>query len=422
MQKAMHTIAGKLKRFAIDAILHRMLSLPILESYVVFWGRLVRRIRKPFVIAVTGSVGKSTTTAMIATVLADPRAQRIVGRVGNSVGNMNDDIGVAATLLRFGKPYELPWAYWRRPMVFFAIAARGLRALLGRYPDVMVLEVGLGPTACFDRIVTLARPDIAVVTTIGAAHLAQLKTIDGVVREKGKLVAAVPYSGLVVIGDDHDFVGAIEAMARAPVAKASGRGIELSRRLTKTVCEYLGVPEEIIDSGLRDFRNLDGRLNLLHLGAITVIDDSYNATTLSMRLGLDTLAQTAKPGQRRVAILGHMAALGEESVRYHEEVGSYARNCADVVIGVGDLARHYGADHWFEDSAACATELDRLVYDGDCVFVKGSFAAKMGCVVQGLRELSARQHRSNSGPQVERDEPALQVNDAKAAPTLIDEM
>jgi len=152
----------------------------------------------------------------------------------------------------------------------------------------------------------------------------------------------------------------------------------------------------VLDDGFQ-YLPLKGRLNLLQIGDITVIDDSYNATTLSMQLGLDTLSQTAKPGQRRVAILGHMAALGDESVRYHSEIGNHARRCADVLIGVGDLARHYGPDHWFEDSKLCANALDTLVHGGDCVFVKGSFAAKMGCVVQGLRDLAVEE-RGNGRP------------------------
>jgi UDP-N-acetylmuramoyl-tripeptide--D-alanyl-D-alanine ligase len=334
---------------------------------------------------------------MIAAVLSDSRAAAIVGRVGNSVDNMNDDIGVAATLLRFEEPYVLPWSYWRRPIVFLAIPARAMRAVVGDYPKVMVLEIGIGPTASFERILTIARPSVAVVTTIGPAHLELTKSIDGVVREKGELVRAVPSSGLVVIGEGHDYVAQLETMARAPVIKASGRGIELSRRITAVVCAHLGIPNVVVESVLCNFRNLEGRLNLLQIGDITVIDDSYNATTLSMQLGLDTLSQTAKPGQRRVAILGHMAALGDESVRYHSEIGNHARRCADVLIGVGDLARHYGPDHWFEDSKLCANALDTLVHGGDCVFVKGSFAAKMGCVVQGLRDLAVEE-RGNGRP------------------------
>jgi UDP-N-acetylmuramoyl-tripeptide--D-alanyl-D-alanine ligase len=89
-----------------------------------------------------------------------------------------------------------------------------------------------------------------------------------------------------------------------------------------------------------DFAQPEGRLNQLCLEGLTVIDDSYNVNPLSMKLGLDTLAETAHAGSRRVAVLGYVAELGDECVRYHCEIGTYARKAADVVIGVGELSRH----------------------------------------------------------------------------------
>jgi len=388
VEAASRTIRVSVKRFVVDAIIEPLLPLRVLESYVVFWARLVFRARKPLVVGITGSVGKSTTTAMIAHVLSDARAKAVVGAVGNTVSNMNDDLGVAATLLRFTEPYVLPWSRWRRPFVFLTIAMRALRALSGRYPKVLVLEFGIGPTASFERMVATAPPTIAAVTRIGAAHLALMSSVEGVVREKGKLVAAVPSTGLVVLGDDHEHVAAFEKMALAPVVKASGRGIELSRSIASIVCNHLGVPENVVAAALGDFPGLEGRLKVVQLGDVTLIDDSYNATPMSMQLGLDTLAKAARPGQRRVAILGQMAGLGDDGPRYHHEIGEHARRCADVVIGVDDLGRHYRPDAWFENSRRCAQMLDTLILDGDCVFVKGSFPAKMGYVVDALRERS----------------------------------
>ena len=389
MEATSRTIPAAVKRFVVDTVIEPLLPLRILESYVIFWARLVFRTRKPLVVGVTGSVGKSTTTAMIAHVLSDARAEAVVGPVASTVSNMNDDLGVAATVLRFREPYVLPWRRWRRPFVFLTIPVRALRALVGRYPKVLVLEFGIGPTASFERMVATAPPTIAVVTRIGAAHLALMNTIQGVVREKGKLVAAVPPTGLIVLGDDHEHVVAFENMARAPVVKASGRGIELSRKIAFIVSKHLDVPENVVIPALRDFRGLEGRLNIVQLGDVTLIDDSYNATPMSMQFGLDTLAKVARPGQRKVAILGQMAGLGDDSPRYHEEIGEHARRCADVVIGVDDLGRHYRPDAWFENSRRCAQMLDTLILDEDCVFVKGSFAAKMGYVVNGLHDRAA---------------------------------
>lgn len=377
----------KAKRLVVDAVLEPAISLRRLESWFVFWGRVVYRIRKPTVIGVTGSVGKSTTTAMIATVLEHPDAARVVGPSARTIDNMNDDVGVAATLLRFGDA-ELPWPYHRRLALFARVALRAIRLLVARYPKVMVLEIGVGATADFGRIVSIARPDVAVVTRIGAAHLEKLGSVEGVVEEKGTLVRAVPAGGLIVLGQEHDYVRHFEQMARTRVVKVPGRGIEMSRNVAREVCRHLGIPQETTESALRDFKSPEGRLNRLEFSAMTIIDDTYNANPLSMQLGLDTLAQSASPGRRRVAILGHMSELGDEAARHHQEVGAYARTRADVVIGVGDLSRHYAPDRWFATSDECASHIANVLRFGDCLLVKGSASARMQPIVSRLRAVA----------------------------------
>lgn len=383
-------LVSKAKRFVVDVVVEPLIPLRMLESYLVFWARFVFRIRKPFVIGVTGSVGKSTTTAMIAAVLSDARAEQLVGRVGHTSDNMNDDLGLSATLLRFEKFYVLPWRYSRRFGVLLLMPFRALRVAMSRYPKVMVLEFGVGSTANFRRLVTIAPPNVSVVTRIGAAHLEKLKTIEGVLQEKGELVRAVAPTGLVVLGQDHDYVSQLELMARAPVIKVSGQGTELSRNATRAVCRHMGIPDEVVSSVLSDFKSPKGRLNRMDFVKMTVIDDSYNANPMSMHLALDTLAESARPEQRRVAVLGYMAELGEEGPGYHREVGAHARARADMVVGVGDRSRLYEPDHWFEGADACAQGIVNLLGDDDCVLVKGSFSAQMERVVDALREIGER--------------------------------
>jgi UDP-N-acetylmuramoyl-tripeptide--D-alanyl-D-alanine ligase len=130
-------------------------------------------------------------------------------------------------------------------------------------------------------------------------------------------------------------------------------------------------------------------LTELRLGGLTIIDDSYNANPLSMRFGLDTLAETAVPPQRRIAFLGSMGELGAEAMRYHQQIGAYAHEKADVVIGVGELARYYDPDQWFADSNECAQQVRGLVVPGDCVLVKGSRFVHMDAIVERLRSVSS---------------------------------
>jgi UDP-N-acetylmuramoyl-tripeptide--D-alanyl-D-alanine ligase len=390
----MKKVVSKLKRFVVDGIVEPLLPLRRLESHVVFFGTLMRRIHKPFLIAVTGSVGKSTTTSMLAWVLTAP-GTRFEGNVDCTRENMNDDLGVAATLLRYQEFLVLPWPYWQRLAMLFTLPLRALRVALSRYPKLFVLEFGVGATADFARLVRIAPPDIGVVTRIGPAHLEKLKNVEGVVKEKGKLVAAVPGGGLVVLGE-HEHVGRLEQMTRARVIKVGGQGLELSRNVVRVVCKELKIPESVVADRLAQFELPERRLNHIVFPGLVVIDDTYNANPLSMRLGIDTLGATSKPGQRRVAILGYMGELGDDAPRYHQEIGRYARERVDLLIGVGDLAKHYSPDYWAGTSDSCADQIETIVAANDCVLVKGSFSSQMERVVARLCRIGERHARTSS--------------------------
>ena len=381
-----------------DVILGKLLPNRVIAPYLSFWARLVVWVRKPFIIGITGSVGKTTTTAMITAVLTHPDVYPFVGLVGFASKNMNDDVGLPLTLLRYeGWVTDNPRSRW---MMLATVPFRALRlATWSHYPKTLVLEFGTHWAGHLKRLARLAPPDVAVVTTIGPAHLERLKTLEGVVAEKSAVVRAVSPSGLVILGKGHDYVAELEQVARAPVTKVTGRGIEQLQNITRAVCRHLGIPEEIVDSALKDFKAPSGRLNLLKFDGIgmMVIDDSYNANPLSMKLGLDTLAENARPGQRRVAVLGGMGELGEESLRYHDDIGAYTRSRADVVIGVGELAKYYNPDFWFDSSNTCVDQIENLLRSDDCLLVKGSNSVRMKRVVEKLREIAENHMATVSG-------------------------
>jgi|SoiMethySBSTD1v2_1073268.scaffolds.fasta_scaffold01409_19 UDP-N-acetylmuramoyl-tripeptide--D-alanyl-D-alanine ligase len=353
--------------------------------YCSFCARLVLRIRKPLIVAVTGSAGKTTTVHMIAAVLEHPAARQTLGVVAHSVRNMNDDTGLPLTVLRYER-----WIGWHNLWTVPLLLPRALwLAFFAPYPRVLVLEYGAHSGGHLHRLVEVAPPNIGVVTTIGPAHLDTLKTLQGVVHEKSAVVHAVPVSGLIVLGSDHDYVADLEARAKGQVVKLPGRGVALARDIARVVALHLGVPKQGIEAALADFRPVRNRLTELRLGGLTIIDDSYNANPLSMRFGLDTLAETALPPQRRIAFLGSMGELGAEAMRYHQQIGAYAHEKADVVIGVGELARYYDPDQWFADSNECAQQVRGLVVPGDCVLVKGSRFVHMDAIVERLRSVAS---------------------------------
>jgi UDP-N-acetylmuramoyl-tripeptide--D-alanyl-D-alanine ligase len=354
--------------------------------YLYPFAWLVLRSRRPFIIGVTGSAGKTTTTLLIGDVLKHEDARAIVGTAACTVGSLNDSGGLPATVLGYDQWFSGRLEARLREYLRLPLKALKL-ATTGRYPDVLVLEYGAGGTSDIARLAKLAPPDIAIVTTIGPAHLKHFKTLDAIVLEKGKLVQAVPPSGLVVLGEDHDHVGRLEALARAPVVKLSGSGLELSAAIARTVARQLEVPDKVVDEVLENFEPPDRRQTLWRFDHLTVMDDSFNANPLSMKLGLETLGAMSVPGNRRLAILGAMGELGEEASRYHREIGELARRHADLLVGVGELSKFYGPDRFYPTSRACAEDIGNLVEAEDCILVKGSNAVRMEPIVRKLKTI-----------------------------------
>lgn len=354
----------------------------VVTPYLLLLARLVLLARRPFIIGVTGTVGKTTTTNAIGSLLSHPSARAVVGTVRQARNNMNNFRGLPLTVLCLDD--HLPVDLKQRLRALARLPARALRlAISADYPRVLVLEMGTLGKGHLRRLTRVARPDIGIVTTVGAAHLDSLGNLEGVAEEKAAVVRATRSSGLVVLGTGHPHLSQLRAGARAPVVEVEGRGVALADEIARMVGRHFGMREEAIGAALAAVERPAGRLNRIPLATLTVIDDSYNANPMSMKLGLDTLAETPGAG-RRLAVLGAMAELGAERVLYHRELGRYARERCDVLIGVGDAARDYDPDHWFSDSDACASEIHHLVRSGDCLIVKGSASARMSKVVEAL--------------------------------------
>jgi UDP-N-acetylmuramoyl-tripeptide--D-alanyl-D-alanine ligase len=354
-----------------------------LLPYLSFWTNIVLKRKRPLIIGVTGTAGKTTVTKMIGHVLMQRTARPYVGIAGTTPGNLNGDYGVRLSILR-KKKYPHNWA--RRLFVFAPLPLEALwKAFSPSYPRVLVLEYGTYEAGHIHDLVKFAPADIAVVTNIGPAHLERHKTVEGVYIEKRALVLGVPPDGLVVLGEGHDFVTKLQSDSKAPVVTVDGRGVTLAQNITRVVCRHLGLPDSIIEDGLKSFRPPEGRLNKFEARGILVIDDAFNANPLSMKLGLDMLALEIPKGGRRIALLGVMRELGDQSAIYHNEIGKYARERSDFVVGVGEGAQDYVPHRWFATSAECALELNSLVQPGDVVLVKGSHFSNMGVVVKAMR-------------------------------------
>jgi UDP-N-acetylmuramoyl-tripeptide--D-alanyl-D-alanine ligase len=356
------------------------------RAYLAVWARLVLRVRKPAIVGVTGTVGKTTTKEVLAAVLSHPDARPVVGLVYKSPFNLNDNLGLPLAVLRYPD-----WQQSTAQLLWWLCLApfRALKlAFFVRYADVLVLEYALSPDSDFSRLVRLAPPHVAIVTAVGPAHLDTFGTVSRIAQEKGLLVRAVPPSGLVVLGSENPFLSEMAAMTNARVITVTGAGRELSNNIAHIVGPLYGIPKETIESALRDRPAVTRRLKFHELGPVTLIDDTINANPLSMRLALATLSERAAPTQRKVAVLGFMAELGQGSAAYHREIGAFARTRADVVVAVGPPAADYAGDHWFDSAHACGEGLRRILQPGDLVLVKGSASAKMDVVTSALKRLA----------------------------------
>jgi UDP-N-acetylmuramoyl-tripeptide--D-alanyl-D-alanine ligase len=350
-------------------------------------GTLARAWRRALgaqVVAVTGSVGKTSTKELIAAMLAPSR------RVVASRANFNTDIGM---------PLEI------------------LAAPAGT--EVLVLEAGMRGFGEIATLTAICEPDVGVITTIAAVHLEQVGSLEGVARAKAELLVGMRDGGTAVIPAGEPLLepwlrpeldtvtfgpGGDVDWAAEPGGEILARGERVAIELPFTAAHQrrnalaavaaaraVGVtpdgPVEVVFGA--------GRGERIELaGGITVFDDCYNASPLSMRAALDDLA-TQDPARRRVAVFGDMLELGAEEHALHREIGAEARRTGvDVLVTVGPRAAAMaeafaGEAHAAPDAAAGAELAAELVRPGDLVLVKGSNGVGLSVVAPRLRERAA---------------------------------
>ncbi|EGO61982.1 UDP-N-acetylmuramoyl-tripeptide--D-alanyl-D-alanine ligase [Acetonema longum] len=339
------------------------------------------------VIAVTGSNGKTTTKDMISAVLS------VRFNVLKTEANYNNEIGLPLTLLRLQPEHE-----------------------------AVVVEMGMRGMEQIRALAQIALPNVAVITNVGETHIELLGSIENIAKAKAELVQAVAARGLVVLNGDDDRVAKMRDLTEARViyyglkpkagvkaenirTAASGvtfdsltdgrkECIELptygvhnvyNALAAIAVGQSMGMTPEEIRQGLKNFTPSAMRLHIEKMGLYTVINDSYNASPLSMKAAINVLGDIA--AGRAVAVLGDMLELGAHSAEAHRQIGLYlAEKQIKAVIGVGDQIQHTvraAKESGVPETVFCqnhqqATDaLGRLLMPGDTVLLKGSRSMKM---------------------------------------------
>jgi UDP-N-acetylmuramoyl-tripeptide--D-alanyl-D-alanine ligase len=348
----------------------------VAEGPLAAMGALAREWRRALgadVIAVTGSVGKTSTKELITALLAPAR------RVVASRANFNTDIGM---------PPEI----------------------LGADPgtEVLVLEAAMRGFGEIATLAAICEPDVGVITNIAPVHLEQVGSLEGVARAKAELLPGVktaivpageallePYlEGLSVVrfGDGGD----VRLDGDVVVAHGERLDLELPFHARHQRVNALAAVAAALAVGVRPSGRVEapvgplrGERISLPSGAL-VINDCYNASPLSVRAALDELAAQT-PAGRRVAVLGDMLELGAAEVELHREVGAAAEAAGvDVLVAVGPRAAAMldtfdGESYAVADASEAAALAGELVGPGDVLLVKGSRGVGLEVVADALQ-------------------------------------
>ncbi len=347
------------------------------------------------VVGITGSVGKTSTKEMIASVISQKY------NVHKTAGNFNNEIGL--------------------PLTVFGIRSEH---------EVAILEMGISDFNEMHRLSTVANPDICVITNVGLCHLENLGDRDGVLKAKTECFDHMRDGGLAVLNGDDDklctkknvngrdavFYGlesanqiyatevenlgfeGMEALVHTPVGefKANitipGEHNVYNALAATAVGLELGLSLEEIQKGIEEAKTIAGRTNLVKANGMNVIDDCYNANPVSMEAALDVLSHAKG---RTIAVLGDMGELGENEKELHFGVGKcVAEKHIHTLFCAGTLAAEYKAGveavgtecevYHFENRDDMITALLDYVEAGDNILIKASHFMDFPKVVEAL--------------------------------------
>ncbi len=347
------------------------------------------------VVGITGSVGKTSTKEMVASVLSQKY------RVLKTAGNFNNEIGLPLTVFNIREEHE-----------------------------IAVLEMGISDFGEMTRLAKVARPDICIFTNIGYSHLEQLKSRDGILKAKTEMLQFMNPQGRILFnGDDdklntytpengiHPVYFGLGENCQFHAGKVENKGLHgttvefvtpkaqfsahisipgshmVLNALAGTAAGFmLGLTAEEIKAGIEALVPLDGRNHLIETQKFTIIDDCYNANPGSMKASLDVLAQA---DTRTVAVLGDMGELGTGSKEMHHQVGQYAAKCGiQLIVCIGDMAKEIadGAAKspsvlHYDTKADFFADMKTILKPGDTILVKASHMMGFSEIVEKLQDL-----------------------------------
>ncbi|OPJ63239.1 UDP-N-acetylmuramoyl-tripeptide--D-alanyl-D-alanine ligase [Clostridium oryzae] len=350
------------------------------------------------VIGVTGSTGKTTTKDLIAAALSKKY------KVFKTKGNFNNEIGLPLMVFSLDESY-----------------------------DVAVLEMGMSNLGEIHRLADIAAPNIAVITNIGVSHLENLHTRENILKAKLEITDFFQDDNTLIVNGENDLLHSYETesfkLRKIGLSESYNYGAEnilletdrveynlieenshfreriivpmpgkhnvINSLIAVACARIMGVSIEEIKDGFNNLEKTSMRLDIVDCGKFTMIDDSYNASPDSMYAALEV--QSSMKAKRKIAVLGTMRELGEDSYLFHKEVGAFAKNSGvDILIARGEFSKAYeegfNSDnnfYCFPDNESIEAFLKQNLQEGDLILIKASRTLYFDKIANNIKSMNS---------------------------------
>ncbi len=415
-----------------------------LQRILKILAKLTIRKYKPFIIGVTGSVGKTSAKSAIYTVLKFKFRVRMAG------GNLNNELGVPLAILGDYKSSH-------GAMFWFRVLFAGIWQIIWTrsYPEILVLEYAADRPGDIDYLLSIAKPDVAVVTGVGRipVHVEFYSDPEAVAKEKSKLIRALRLGQFAILNFDDPFTLEMKDLfkgktttygfgegADLKIASFVNRSDEFGKPLGVSfkletednfvpvrIDEIFGASEGFaaaaaaavglikgmnlvnISEALLQYRGEPGRCRLIEgIKNSYILDDTYNSSPLAMEGALGIIKDLSAP--RKIAVIGDMAELGKYTIYAHEEIGRKMIGVACILVTVGAKARFIAEGarkagfppkdiYSFSDVKEAGQRIQKIIENRDLILVKGSQSMRMEKIVLEImakpelaKELLVRQY------------------------------
>lgn len=401
----------------------------IVRTILIAEAKLILKKYRPSIVAITGSVGKTSTKDAIFNVFSETT------HVRKSDKSYNSDIGLPLTIIGAESG-------WRNPVAWMKTIGKGLALILWkhRYPQWLILEVGVRKPGDMKETASWLKTNVVVITAFAdiPSHIEFFKSAEELFAEKVQLIQTLIPEGLLVLNADDKRVmdlkesakhrtvtfgtnpNAMAVLSNSTIVYENNTPVGMTFRIDSegssipvvlrgllgrshmmaaggAMAVAMGEKMKTLEAakGLERYSGPPGRLHIISgIKDTVIIDDTYNSSPLACQAALEVLhTATLIPKAHRIAVMGDMLELGRHTKDAHEELGKWVKKTAHVLVAVGVRAKHIveGARAagmkesnilHFADAQTAGKALEALIHSGDVILVKGSQGMRMERVVE----------------------------------------